>query len=345
VDEQGLTGLTPFSAVSVINYHYCHFATKAVHICRTSDHFSPIRYRPHLRPGLSYVTHFFPSQNRFCFLHKYKRNLKSSPEIAEGQVTMGFTGSRAITSVQPPAAEIHVTEWNVSPNSFDPKRWSPVLVCLALVALVMARVGWLPISFLREDSMLGDEYPLINRLMSEDVSPDERQRLIAQLEALPVHFYHFHSRWMLINNVTAFESWDGKGFHPERCRWPRDIQLLWATAYGKSDIENGGFHQFFGNGTGTFAPEIQECFRRMELHETADIVQRAMLVFGQPYPRSREARQQFLDRFPGERREEFDPFHALDDPFYASLKAGPLSFSERADKWLRDQCGIQHLSD
>jgi N-acetylmuramoyl-L-alanine amidase len=228
----------------------------------------------------------------------------------------------------------------------DPNRWLPVSIGVAIVVFIIVRgSSWRPIGLPEKALHWGDEYRLIERISSGDITPEERLRLIADLDALPVGTYALHHRWLLINNVNPFESWDAQGFHPERSRWPRDVQLLWATSYGKADIENGGFHQFFGNGTGTFAPEMQECLERMGLHESADLVKRAMLVFGQPYPRSQEARRQFLERIPGNRREEYDPFQALDEPFYASLKAGGLSFGARADKWLREQCGIQRLSD
>src|SRR5437899_311322 len=79
----------------------------------------------------------------------------------------------------------------------------------------------------------GDEFRLIERITAKNLSPNERQRLIAELEALPVRKYQFHHRWMLINEVSPFEAWDAEGFHPNRSRWPRDVQLLWAATYGK----------------------------------------------------------------------------------------------------------------
>jgi hypothetical protein len=190
----------------------------------------------------------------------------------------------------------------------------------------------------------GDEYSLIKRIQQSS-STHERQRLIAELDAMPIRIYHFYHRWMLIHDVSPNESWNADGFHPERCPWPRDVQLLWATSYGKADIDNGGFHQFFSNNTGIMAPEVQECLERMDLHATADVVKNAMLVFGQPFPRARAQRLQFLDRFQGNRREDWNPFHVLDDPFYASFKGRNRSFEERADKWLREQCGIEGLGD
>jgi hypothetical protein len=147
-----------------------------------------------------------------------------------------------------------------------------------------------------------------------------------------------------VHNVHPFESWDDNGFHPERSPWPREIQLLWATSYGKSDIENGGLHQFFVNSTGNFAPELCEGFDLLGLTPTATIVRSAMNFFGAPYPRRRELRQQVLWQLPGETRQEWDPFNSLTDEFYASLKPDS-KFDDAADHLVRDRLGKRTLFD
>lgn len=195
------------------------------------------------------------------------------------------------------------------------------------------------------ESAFNDEFHVINRIRAEDIAADQRQCLIAELDALPVRIYPFHHRWLLINNVYPMEAWDDDGFHPERCRWSRDVQLLWATSYGKADIDNGGFHQFFSNHTGAFAPEMHECLEKMGLNDAASAVTKAMLIFGRTYPRSQAARERFLQAIPGARREEWDPFHSLDEEFYAGFDRSANSFDKRADQWLRERCRITQLSD
>lgn len=108
-----------------------------------------------------------------------------------------------------------------------------------------------------------------------------------------------------------------------------------------ADINNGGFHQFFTNSTGVFAPEMIEWFERAELPKAAAIVREAVAVFGPDFPRSQEKRQEFLARFPGETREEFDPFVTLDDRFYDAL--ADTTFDDACDRWLREVCGIDDL--
>jgi hypothetical protein len=232
--------------------------------------------------------------------------------------------------------------WSTSESKGRSLLWFGLIIIGLL--LVGRNTRFWTTSFFGRSHDSGDEYPLIKRISSEkDLT--ERARLIAELERMPVRIYQYHDRWLLINNVAPYDAWDEEGFHPERSCWPRNVQLLWATSYGKADIDNGGFHQFFSNNTGMYAPEMQECLAKMGLVETAGIVKKAMLVFGEPYPRSQDAREKFLRKFPGERREEWDPFHALDDQFYESSKSGDAGFHERADRWLREECGIKRLSD
>lgn len=192
-------------------------------------------------------------------------------------------------------------------------------------------------------TMLGDEYQLIEEIRAAK-SDIQREQLTAKLADTPVRIYPFHSRWMLINDVQPFDCWTDSGYDSSLSDLPRDIQILAATTYGKSDIDNGGFHQFFSNGTGTFAPEMIEWFERSELHEAAKILKDAIAVFGEEFPRSQRARNDFLSKFPGNSREEWDPFYAMDHKFYDSLPYGQNVFDLAADRWLRDACGVNKLN-
>ena len=81
---------------------------------------------------------------------------------------------------------------------------------------------------------------------------------------------------------------------------------------------NGGFHQFFSNPTGVLAPEAAGAYRRLELPDLAEIVEEAMAFWGTPYPREQGDRQGRLVWQPTTPREEWDPFFALDERFYAA---------------------------
>jgi hypothetical protein len=184
------------------------------------------------------------------------------------------------------------------------------------------------------------EYELINAIRTSK-SELERSQLIEDLDQLPVRIYPFYSRWMIVHDVYPFDCWTETGYDSTRSDVPRDIQLLWAASYGKSDIANGGFHQFFTNPTGVFAPEMIEWLSRADLPQTAAVMKQAIAKFGKVFPRARHARQEFLAAFEGDSQEEWDPFYALDDQFYGSLPSNV--FDAAADLWLRETCGIDRL--
>lgn len=117
--------------------------------------------------------------------------------------------------------------------------------------------------------------------------------------------------------------------------------------YGKSDIDNGGFHQFFHNSTGVFAPEMVQWCLRSGLGDVADVIRQAMstLTAGE-YPRSREGRLLALSRFPVlGNREQWDPFYRLDEEFYALLSNNGSRYDDAANTWLRKTCDITQLDD
>jgi len=190
--------------------------------------------------------------------------------------------------------------------------------------------------------LLGSEEHVLLGKINSAATPEEREKLIAELEATPVKIYHFHSRWSLIHKVDS-SGWTESGFDPSLSEAPRDIAVMEATAYGVSDIENGGLHQFFGNSTGIFAPEMVEWFERAGMPGPASILKQAMAKFGEPYPRSQAARQRFLEGFKGEKREEWDPFIELDQPFYDGVNGSAGGFDAAADRWLKEVCGIKDL--
>jgi hypothetical protein len=194
---------------------------------------------------------------------------------------------------------------------------------------------------------LSDEQRLLGAIQKTPPGP-ERDALIEELEQAPVHYRTFYDRWLFVHNVSPYwDCWSDAGYDPTQSKFPRDIQLLAATNYGKSDIDNGGLHQFFGNGTGTFAPEMQEWFERAGLSESGAVIAEAMTIFGPDFQRSHQLRRDFLDQFREESRwqprEEYDPFIALDSRFYAATPNDV--FDAAANAWLKDVCGIRRLRD
>jgi hypothetical protein len=99
---------------------------------------------------------------------------------------------------------------------------------------------------------------------------------------------------------------------------------LLALHWCQSEVCNGGFHQFFNNSTGVLAPEAVKGFHAVGMGTAGEIVSKAMLVFGAPYPREQLHRKAFLGSIPGETRKEWDPFVALDTAFYEAIGNGSL---------------------
>ena len=110
----------------------------------------------------------------------------------------------------------------------------------------------------------------------------------------------------------------------ENLSWFRGLtpvqQVIFSTHYLSAEVYNGGFHQYFHNGTGLTAPEAVESFRRLGLNDVADLVQEAMLVFGSEFPRHRERRQAFLDSIVGDEPSEWNPFFLIDERFYDIIR-------------------------
>jgi hypothetical protein len=110
-------------------------------------------------------------------------------------------------------------------------------------------------------------------------------------------------------------TWKTADLYLERTRGIReDLALLFGAHLAYWEIGNGGFTQFFWNSSGIVAPEAVRGFRMLGMPRSAEIVERAMLHFGQPFPRDWETRQAMFDE--GE-----EPFGGEEDAVLAALDA------------------------
>lgn len=116
---------------------------------------------------------------------------------------------------------------------------------------------------------------------------------------------------------------------------PEPTRHLLAVWWCDAEVCNGGFHQFFSNFTGVLAPEAAQGFRAVGLAECADLLENAMVKFGEPYPRDRAARRAALEALkrPGQKRSEWDPFGELDKRYYAARDR--LGFERTIDDYAR----------
>lgn len=113
----------------------------------------------------------------------------------------------------------------------------------------------------------------------------------------------------------------------------RTVVNLFAAHWCQSEVNNGGFHQFFYNTTGLLAPEAVEGFSAIGLLEWSALLSEAMGYFATPYPRERATRLNRLPMADGRKRAEWDPFVALDDRFYGSADAERLRWERAADAY------------
>jgi Domain of unknown function (DUF4375) len=112
---------------------------------------------------------------------------------------------------------------------------------------------------------------------------------------------------------------------------PRISALLFAAHFCQSEICNGGFRQFFWNSTGVLAPEAVEGFREIGQSKVAMLIQSAMQLVGNPYPRDRQERQECLSRVAK------DALDALDEKFFLLIDSEAGGFENAADQYVGRQ--------
>jgi hypothetical protein len=78
-------------------------------------------------------------------------------------------------------------------------------------------------------------------------------------------------------------------------RFPKPLVLLFAIRLAESEINNGGFSQFFYNSSGIVAPEATEGFEAIGMPKTAALLEEALLLFETPFPRDDAPRRAALE--------------------------------------------------
>ncbi len=91
-------------------------------------------------------------------------------------------------------------------------------------------------------------------------------------------------------------------------------RTIFVTQALESEVNNGGFIQFFDNACGALAKEIVPAFKRIGAKKTASICQKALKALGQELPEDWEERRALLDRIVDDRVGEI--LEACDEAFY-----------------------------
>lgn len=106
------------------------------------------------------------------------------------------------------------------------------------------------------------------------------------------------------------------------------LALLHAAHFTRSEVCNGGFHQFFCNTTGVLAPEAIEGFAAIGLPQISATVGRATEMLGSPYPRDRPERQDRLGKL------HRDIFATLDGELYDLMTSEAGGFQSAANLYV-----------
>ena len=87
------------------------------------------------------------------------------------------------------------------------------------------------------------------------------------------------------------------------------------VAFGslRTQVNNGGFSQYFFNSSGDLAPDAVAAAAVMGAHDVATLLSRAMALLGDPYPRELALRQERLEELEDAAEE---PFETLDLDYY-----------------------------
>jgi hypothetical protein len=97
----------------------------------------------------------------------------------------------------------------------------------------------------------------------------------------------------------------------EASRWTRRLRrmtkgqrMFWILPIVEEEVHNGGFHQYFWNQFGRFAPDALEGLRRVGAYKHADVLQDAMETFlGESELQDRIRRDGSLEAFAAAYRE------------------------------------------
>lgn len=91
-------------------------------------------------------------------------------------------------------------------------------------------------------------------------------------------------------------------------------RTIFVTQELESEVNNGGFAQFFDNSSGQFAGEIVQAFTAIGAVKTAEICRKAVAAFPQALPVDWEERRALLDEIADDEVDEI--LSACDDAFY-----------------------------
>lgn len=110
---------------------------------------------------------------------------------------------------------------------------------------------------------------------------------------------------------------------------PETYRTLYLVRYADFEVGNGGVHQLFSNSSGNIAAHVPEALRRIGTAKEAELVERGLAMFPQPYPTERSERDRVAfgttDPRTGKPKNPTDPterWGAFDDELSALTEQG-----------------------
>lgn len=104
---------------------------------------------------------------------------------------------------------------------------------------------------------------------------------------------------------------------------PKSAQFFWAMRLLESEVNNGGFEQYFWNSSCTLADVAREAYRVIGAEKYSEFLQRATTIVGNKS--WQERRREFNSDWRSYKRASPPTLDALDDEFYAAKSGDPDS--------------------
>jgi len=167
-----------------------------------------------------------------------------------------------------------------------------------------------------------------NNAVNSEPKPRETLKPVEKPEAMPDHRIKAPADWQKLEDdklawLVVAEIWKWADFYEAYAPFKQQMaeltkgqRAIYATLWCDAEVDNGGFHQFFGNSTGMLGPDAVEGFRLIGMEESAKAVEAAIAwAKFDPYPRERKERQ---ERLPDYRSNKDHWYKNLGEPFYAA---------------------------
>lgn len=123
--------------------------------------------------------------------------------------------------------------------------------------------------------------------------------------------------WLVIAEIWEWVDFYGdyETFRLHMAALSEGQRAIYATTWLDSEVKNGGFFQFFENGTGMLGPEALNGFKAIGMDESVAAIEAAFDHYSMsPYPRERADRVALLPEYESGKTARFK----FDDAYYQS---------------------------